>query len=134
MSDSAGHTSGPPPERDSLAPGAGPNRYAGGEVLAAIRRAAELFANGRPFDAHECLEPHWLAARRHDPPLATLLRGWIHLAAAAHHAARGNGIGARAQTERALALLETPAARARAAEFGLAALPFPPPNAAAAGR
>ena len=126
MSDSAGHTSGPPPDRDSLAPGAGPNRFARGELRAAIGRAVALFASGRPFDAHECLEPHWLAARRNDPALAALLRGWIHLAAAAHHGARGNGIGARAQTERALALLETPAARARAAELGLAALPFPP--------
>lgn len=125
MSDSAGHTSGPPPDRDSLAPGAGPSRSADGELRAAIRHAAELFANGRPFDAHECLEPHWLAARRNDPALAALLRGWIHLAAAAHHAARGNGIGARAQEERALALLETPTARARAAALGLAALPFP---------
>lgn len=128
MSANAGHTSGPPPDRDTFAPGAGPSRSAGGELLAAIGRAARLFASGRPFDAHECLEPHWLAARRNDPALAALLRGWIHLAAAAHHRARGNGIGARAQEERALALLETPAARARAAELGLAALPFPPPD------
>lgn len=126
MSESAGHTSGPPPDRDSLAPGAGPSRSCARALRLALDQAAKLCRAGRNFEAHECLEPHWLAARRDDPDLAALLRGWIHLAAALHHQQRGNGIGARAQTERAAALLTSPGTIQRAAELGLDPGAFPP--------
>jgi hypothetical protein len=60
---------------------------------------AACWNDGRFFDAHEALEPRWIANR--DPAL----RGLIQLAAALHHLQRRNLKGARIVLGRALAML-----------------------------
>jgi predicted metal-dependent hydrolase len=62
-------------------------------------RFAECWNEGRFFDAHETLEPRWIATRDRG------LRGLIQLAAAFHHLQRGNLIGARTTLERAMVRL-----------------------------
>jgi hypothetical protein len=64
---------------------------------------ARCWNEGRFFDAHETLEPRWIAT--HDRGL----RGLIQLAAAMLHLSRGNRKGARTTLERAVVRLRDPA-------------------------
>ncbi|MBV8262954.1 MAG: DUF309 domain-containing protein [Candidatus Eremiobacteraeota bacterium] len=64
-----------------------------------LRRFAACWNEGRFFDAHETLEPRWLATRDRG------LRGLIQLAAAFVHLQRGNTVGARITLERAIVRL-----------------------------
>lgn len=50
-----------------------------------------LIDSGQPFEAHEVLEPAW---RQAEGPPRLHLKGLIQLAAALHHADRGNRHGA----------------------------------------
>ncbi len=61
-----------------------------------LRRFAECWNSERFFDAHETLEPRWIATRDRG------LRGLIQLAAAFHHLSKGNKKGARITLERAI--------------------------------
>jgi predicted metal-dependent hydrolase len=67
-----------------------------------LKRFAECWNGERFFDAHETLEPRWIASR--DPGL----RGLIQLAAAFHHLQKGNLAGARTTLERAVPRLSDP--------------------------
>jgi len=62
-------------------------------------RFADCWNEGRFFDAHETLEPRWIATRDRG------LRGLIQLAAAFHHLQRNNIPGARTTLERAMVRL-----------------------------
>jgi len=109
-----------PGSAPGTAPGSAPGSAPGadGGTSRAIRAAADLVQTRAAFEAHEILEPLWLAARTHDRAAADFLRGLIHLAAAAHHRARGNAPGERAQRQRAARLLGRIAARARGRQLG----------------
>ena len=61
-----------------------------------LRRFAECWNGGRFFDAHETLEPRWIATRDRG------LRGLIQLAAAFHHLQHENLVGAKTTLERAI--------------------------------
>ena len=65
-----------------------------------ITRFVEYWNNEHFFDAHETLEPRWIATRDRG------LRGLIQLAAAFHHLSKGNKKGARTTLERAIGRLE----------------------------
>ncbi|HXW51921.1 MAG TPA: DUF309 domain-containing protein [Candidatus Acidoferrales bacterium] len=67
-----------------------------------IQRFANCWNEGRFFDAHETLEPRWIATRDRG------LRGLIQLAAALLHLSRGNIKGARTTLERAIVRLRDP--------------------------
>jgi hypothetical protein len=67
-----------------------------------VKRFAECWNDQRFFDAHETLEPRWIASRDRG------LRGLIQLAAAFHHLQRGNLAGARITLERAIPRLSDP--------------------------
>ncbi|MBT9283122.1 MAG: DUF309 domain-containing protein [Hydrogenibacillus schlegelii] len=67
----------------------GPAADPGRDRAAALATYVALMAEGRYFDAHEALEDVW-RARGRDPFLQAL----IQIAAAYHHAARGNRRGA----------------------------------------
>lgn len=63
-------------------------------------RFIECWNSEHFFDAHETLEPRWIATRDRG------LRGLIQLAAAFHHLSKGNKRGARTTLERAIGRLE----------------------------
>jgi hypothetical protein len=63
---------------------------------------ADCWNNERFFDAHEALEPRWIANRDRG------LRGLIQLAAAFHHLQKGNTKGARIMLNRAIMRLVDP--------------------------
>ncbi len=67
-----------------------------------LERFADAWNTARFFDAHETLEPRWIATRDRG------LRGLIQLAAAFHHLSKGNIIGARTTLERAIVRLDDP--------------------------
>lgn len=67
-----------------------------------LKRFAQCWNSERFFDAHETLEPRWIASRDRG------LRGLIQLAAAFHHLQRGNLAGARTTLERAAPRLSDP--------------------------
>jgi predicted metal-dependent hydrolase len=67
-----------------------------------LRRFADCWNGERFFDAHETLEPRWIATRDRG------LRGLIQLAAAFHHLQRGNLAGAKTTLERAISGLSDP--------------------------
>jgi len=82
-------------------------------VMADARRNARLrpedekqfsacWNEGRFFEAHETLEPRWIATRDRG------LRGLIQLAAALHHLSKANLKGARITLERAIVRLLDP--------------------------
>jgi uncharacterized protein len=62
----------------------------------------ECWNEERFFEAHETLEPRWIATRDRG------LRGLIQLAAAFHHLSKGNKKGAKVTLERAEARLRDP--------------------------
>lgn len=65
-----------------------------------LRDFAACWNEGRFFDAHETLEPRWIASKDRG------LRGLIQLAAAFLHLQRGNIVGARTTLERAVMRLD----------------------------
>jgi hypothetical protein len=65
---------------------------------------AELWNDGRFFEAHEALEALWMRTRDRGQ------QGLIQLAAALHHVRRGNARGARTMIGRALPRLLDPIA------------------------
>ena len=65
-----------------------------------LTRFVECWNSEHFFDAHETLEPRWIATRDRG------LRGLIQLAAAFHHLSKGNKKGARTTLERAIGRLE----------------------------
>jgi predicted metal-dependent hydrolase len=67
-----------------------------------LQRFVDCWNGGRFFDAHETLEPRWIATRDRG------LRGLIQLAAAFHHLSNGNKKGARITLERAVVRLRDP--------------------------
>jgi predicted metal-dependent hydrolase len=67
-----------------------------------LRLFADCWNSERFFDAHETLEPRWIATRDRG------LRGLIQLAAAFHHLQRGNLVGAKTTLERAISGLSDP--------------------------
>jgi predicted metal-dependent hydrolase len=67
-----------------------------------LQRFADCWNEERFFDAHETLEPRWIASRDRG------LRGLIQLAAAFHHLQRANIAGARTTLERAALRLADP--------------------------
>ena len=67
-----------------------------------IEQFARCWNEARFFDAHETLEPRWIATRDRG------LRGLIQLAAALHHLSRGNIKGARTTLDRAIVRLRDP--------------------------
>jgi predicted metal-dependent hydrolase len=67
-----------------------------------VRRFADCWNHEQFFDAHETLEPRWIATRDRG------LRGLIQLAAAFHHLKKGNKKGARVTLERAILRLTDP--------------------------
>ena len=67
-----------------------------------IDEARALFAEGRPFHAHEVFEDCWKAG---DGAERELWRGLAQLAVGVTHAARGNPLGARSLLDRAAATL-----------------------------
>ncbi len=98
---------------------------------------AECWNTERFFDAHEALEPRWIATRDRG------LRGLIQLAAAFHHLQRENLVGARITLERATMRLSDPqnapceidqAALARYAQQVLGRLGKTPPSEIIASR
>ncbi|HZL99840.1 MAG TPA: DUF309 domain-containing protein [Planctomycetota bacterium] len=62
------------------------------DLRAALAVAAVLFDAGLPFEVHEILEPHWVAAEGDD---RQALQGLIQTAVAYQHLANGNVAGAR---------------------------------------
>lgn len=77
-------------------------RNAAAEPEEDLKRFAECWNSERFFDAHETLEPRWIAGRDRG------LRGLIQMAAAFHHLQRGNLVGARTTLQRAIARLTDP--------------------------
>lgn len=69
---------------------------------AALAAAVALFDRGAYFEAHEVLEPLWLAATGVD---REALHGLLQVAVGFHHAVNGNAHGAAALLDRALARL-----------------------------
>jgi predicted metal-dependent hydrolase len=67
-----------------------------------LERFAECWNAERFFDAHETLEPRWIATRDRG------LRGLIQLAAAFVHLSKNNKKGARITFERAIVRLRDP--------------------------
>jgi predicted metal-dependent hydrolase len=67
-----------------------------------LKLFADCWNGERFFDAHETLEPRWIATRDRG------LRGLIQLAAAFHHLQRGNLVGAKTTLERAISGLSDP--------------------------
>jgi Domain of unknown function (DUF309) len=67
-----------------------------------VERFAECWNAERFFDAHETLEPRWIATGDRG------LRGLIQLAAAFHHLSKDNKKGARITLERAIVRLRDP--------------------------
>jgi uncharacterized protein len=67
-----------------------------------LERFAECWNSERFFDAHETLEPRWIATRDRG------LRGLIQLAAAFVHLSKNNKKGARITLERASVRLRDP--------------------------
>jgi hypothetical protein len=65
-----------------------------------LKHFVECWNSERFFDAHEALEPRWIASRDRG------LRGLIQLAAAFHHLNNGNIAGARTLLERAVPQLD----------------------------
>lgn len=70
-----------------------------GKTSSDLARFAECWNGERFFDAHEMLEPRWIATRDRG------LRGLIQLAAAFHHLSKDNKKGARTTLERAIGRL-----------------------------
>ena len=79
-----------------------PKETAGGRAQEDVAQFATCWNEGRFFDAHETLEPRWIATRDRG------LRGLIQLAAAFHHLTRDNKKGARITLERAILRLRDP--------------------------
>ena len=78
-----------------------------------LASAAEAFARGAYFEAHELWEAVWRGARA---PERRWLGGLIQLAAARHQLARGNARGARRLLDQALAKLDDVPERALGCE------------------
>lgn len=66
------------------------------------RHFSACWNEARFFEAHETLEPRWIATRDRG------LRGLIQLAAALHHLSKSNLKGARITLERAIVRLRDP--------------------------
>jgi hypothetical protein len=71
-----------------------------------VRRAVELFNQGKFWDAHEALEQIWRSVP--DEGEARVLQGLIQAAAALFHRDRGNSHGVRVVGEAALDKLAGP--------------------------
>lgn len=71
-----------------------------------VRRAVELFNQGKFWDAHEALEQIWRSVP--DEGQARVLQGLIQAAAALFHRDRGNSHGVRVVGEAALDKLAGP--------------------------
>lgn len=70
--------------------------------LPGLREALARFDRGAYFEAHEALEPLWLAATGTD---REALHALLQAAVGFHHAANGNAHGAATLLDRALARL-----------------------------
>lgn len=81
----------------------------------AIEQWLVLFNAGAYFEAHEALEPAWLADRS---PERSFLKGLIHAAVALCHYQRGNGHGARVKYGSAVRYLSPYGARHRSVAVG----------------
>jgi uncharacterized protein len=73
------------------------------DSAAARRKGIRLFNQGLFWEAHEAWETIWLVAAL---PEKQFVQGLIQVAAAWHHAGRGNRTGAARLASRALARLE----------------------------
>ena len=72
----------------------------------AFQRGLALYADGKPFEAHEEWEHCWRAAKaRNDTRDERFLRGLIHLCAARVKVRQHNDVGLRSHLESAVTLL-----------------------------